>query len=53
MVERKPPFWETPRNVAALLIVVAIIAAVVGYEIGQNIPQSRVVIINVPAQASK
>jgi hypothetical protein len=48
----KPGFWETPRNIAILLGVVAAIAAVVGYEIGhlaQYRPQQ--IIIQLPPQA--
>ncbi len=38
-LQQKQAFWETPRNIAILLIVAAVIAAVGGFMFGQAIAQ--------------
>ena len=50
----KRPFWETPRNIAALLALVAAIFCVLGYQAGRKFGQtSPSIIINLPPQASQ
>ncbi len=39
-LEQKQPFWETPRNIVVLLVVVSGIAAVVGFMWGQTLAQN-------------
>jgi hypothetical protein len=47
-----PGFWETPRNIAALAALVAIIAAIIGFDFGRTLASRSQpsIIINCPSQ---
>ena len=48
-LKTKQAFWETPRNLAVLLGVVAAVAGLLGYEFGQ-MAQPAPIVINLPPQ---
>jgi hypothetical protein len=49
-LKTKPPFWETPRNLAILLgaviVIIGSLSAYFGYSLGQDMSRPRTIIVH-------
>lgn len=48
LLKRKQAFWETPRNIAVLIGVVAALAGALGFQVGSRPPQQIIVHLDQP-----